>query len=93
MTNCKHFVVRWAGLGNDTLLREKKNQTWGRESHGFFFLKKFPIFSDLFLIEGLLGLPLHKIPWPSPLFHVSNNIFPPPEKGSLLFFFAVAYTL
>lgn len=46
----------------------------------FFFLKKTPIFSDLFLIEELLG-------------HVSNNLIPPPEKGSLLFFFAVAYTL
>lgn len=59
----------------------------------FFFLKKPPIFSDLFLIEELLGLPLPKIPWPSSLFHVSNNLIPPPEKGSLLFFFAVAYTL
>lgn len=44
MTNCKHFVVRWVGPGNDTLLREKKNQTWGRESHGFFFFKKNPHF-------------------------------------------------
>ena len=40
MTNCKHFVVRWAGPGNDTSLREKKNQTWGGESHGLKKKKK-----------------------------------------------------
>lgn len=88
MTNCKHFVVRWAGPGNDTSPREKKNQTWGGESHGLKKKKKKKnSFFDLFLIEELLGPPQQKIPWPSfPSLPRLDNLIPPPEKGFLLFF-------
>lgn len=36
MANCKHFVVRWVGPGNDNITPREKIKTWGGGSHGFF---------------------------------------------------------
>lgn len=48
-------------------------------------------FSDPFLIEELLGPPKNTMA--SPSLPRLDSLIPPHEMGSLLIFFAVAYTL